>query len=117
MRHLRKGRKLSRKRDQRRALLKSLAVSLILKGKIKTTEARAKELRPFIEKLVTRSKRTDLATIRYLSGLLPEKARKKIQELGQRYQNRKGGYTRIIKLGFRKTDNAPMALIEFVEEQ
>lgn len=115
MRHQKKGRKLSRQRGQRRALLKSLAANLILKEKIKTTEAKAKEVRPLVEKLITKSKRQNLSSIRYLARYLPVKARKKIIELGKGYQERPGGYTRIIKLGPRKGDGAKMAIIELVK--
>lgn len=114
MKHKKRGRKFGRKRDQRQALLKGLATHLILKEKIITTEAKAKEVRPVIEKLITKSKKQNLASIRYLAGCLPVKARKKIMELGQRYRERPGGYTRIIKLGPRKRDAAKMAIIEFV---
>ncbi len=116
MKHKKKGRKLGRKRNQRKALLKSLAASLILKEKIKTTEAKAKETRPFVEKLITKSKTNDLATIRYLAKYLPAKVLKKmVLEIGPRYQNRAGGYTRIIKAAPRKTDGAKMAIIELVK--
>ena len=126
MKHRRKGRKLSRQRGQRKALLKNLAANLILKEKIITTEVKAKEVQPFVEKLITKSKsakggsasggRKDLSSIRYLARYLPEKARKKItEEIGPRYQKRAGGYTRIIKLGPRKTDGAKMAMIELVK--
>ncbi len=115
MKHLKKGRKFGRKRDERKALLKSLAVSLILKERITTTQAKAKELRPFIEKLITKSRENKLASTRYLARYLSEKARKKIRiEIGPRYQERKGGYTRIIKTVPRKRDGAEMAIIEFV---
>ncbi|MFH1551479.1 MAG: 50S ribosomal protein L17 [bacterium] len=116
MKHCKKGRKLSRKRDQRKALLRGLSVNLILKEKISTTEAKAKEVRPFIEKLITKSRNNNLAVIRYLSKHLPAKARNKlVKEIGPRYQKRAGGYTRIMKLGMRKTDGAKMAIIEFVK--
>jgi len=117
MNHCKKGRKLGRKRDQKKALLKNLAASLILKEKIKTTEAKAKEVRPFIEKLITKSRIVNnLSVIRYLAKYLPIEARKKIvKEIGPRYQERAGGYTRIVKLGPRKTDGAKMAIIELVK--
>ena len=74
------------------------------------------EARPFVEKLITKSKKNDLSAAKYLAKYLPEKARKKIvAEIGSRYQSRAGGYTRIIKLGPRKTDGAKMAVIELVE--
>lgn len=116
MKHTKKGRKFGRKRDQRRALLKILAVNLILKEKIKTTEAKARELRPFVEKLITKSKTNNLANNRYLARYLSIKTRKKIiKEIGPFYHNRAGGYTRIIKLEPRQTDGAKMAIIELVK--
>lgn len=116
MRKLKKGRKFSRKRDQRRALLKSLAAPLFLIEKIKTTEAKAKEVSGFAEKFITRAKKGDLSSRRYLVGCFSEKiAKKLIDELGPRYKERKGGYTRIIKLGPRKSDGAKMAIIELVK--
>jgi len=116
MKHHQKGRKLSRKRDQRKALLKNLAAHLILKEKIITTEAKAKEVQPFVERLITKSKKSDLSAIRYLAKYLPTKARQKmISEIGPQYQKRAGGYTRIIKLGPRHTDSAKMAIIELVK--
>lgn len=115
MKHKKRGRKFGRKRDQRRALLKSLAANLILKEKMKTTEAKAKEVRPFVEKLITKSKRQNLSSVRYLAKYLPAKPRKKIMELGKIYQKRAGGYTRITKLGPRERDSAKMAIIEFVK--
>ena len=121
MQHKKKGRKFGRKRDQRKALMKSLAANLILKERIKTTEAKAKELRPFIEKMVTKARsaksgKNSLSITKYLAKYLPEKARKKLlSEIGPRFQTRPGGYTRITKLEPRKTDSAKMAIIEFVE--
>jgi large subunit ribosomal protein L17 len=116
MRHQKKGRKFGRKRDQRKALLKTLAANLILKEKITTTEAKAKEVRPFVEKLITKSKNNNLATVRYLARYLPAKVLKKIiVEIGPRYQTRAGGYTRITKLGPRQIDGAKMAIIELVK--
>jgi large subunit ribosomal protein L17 len=116
MRKRKKGRKLSRKRDKRRALLKSLARELFLKGKIKTTEAKAKELRSFAEKFVERAKEKDLSNLRYLRRFFGKDVIKKLfEEIGPRYKERKGGYTRIIKLGPRKSDGAEMAIIELVK--
>lgn len=115
MRHLKKGRKLSLKRDQRRALLRSLAANFLLKEKIKTTEAKGKELRPFVEKFITRAKKNDLASRRYLLRYFSKPIVKKlIEEIGPRYKNRKGGYTRIIKLGPRRSDGAEMVIVELV---
>jgi len=116
MRKLKKGRKLSRKRKQRKALLRSLARALFLKEKIKTTEAKAKEVRPFAEKLITKAKKGDLSSrrilLRYFSKDLVKKL---VDEIGPRYKERKGGYTRIIKLGPRQSDGARMAIIELVK--
>ena len=107
-----RARKFNRERNQRRAFLKSLAVSLIMKGKIKTTAARAKELRVFGERLVTRAKQSGY---REASKFLPKAAaRKLVKELAPKYMERSGGYTRIIKLPPRKSDAAKMAFIEFV---
>ena len=116
MKKKKKGRKLSRKSNQRKALLRSLARSLFLNNRIKTTEAKAKELSPFVEKIITRAKKDDLATRRYLSKFFAsEVAGKLIKEIGPIYRKRKGGYTRIIKLGPRKGDGAKMALIELIK--
>ena len=113
VRKLKQGRKFSRERNQRRALLKSLAASLFLNEKIKTTEAKAKEVSGFAEKFITRAKKGDLASRRHLIGYFSEKiAKKLIDEIGPRYKERKGGYTRIIKLGPIKSDGARMAIIE-----
>ena len=116
MRHLKKGRKFHRSRDQRRALLRGLARELFLREKIKTTESRAKELRRFAEKLITRAKKGDLAAKRYLLRFLAKNIVKKLmEEIAPRYQERKGGYTRIVRLGPRKSDGAKMAQIELVK--
>jgi len=110
-----KGRKLSRTSDQRRALKKSLARSLFIKGKIKTTEAKAKELRPFAEKLITRARKKDVNARRHLARYFDDKIVKKIvDEIAPRYKERPGGYTRITKLGPRQSDSAEMAIIELV---
>ena len=115
MKKLKKGRKLSRKRNQRRALLKSLARALFLKGKMKTTQAKAKEVSRFAEKCITRSKKGDLASRRILTRYFSKDLVKKlIDEIGPKYKERKGGYTRIIKIGSRKSDGAKMAVIELV---
>lgn len=95
--------------------MKSLARALVLKGKITTTEARAKELRPFIEKLITRGKKGDVASIRYLNRYFDTIAVSKLsKEIAPRYQERPGGYTRIFKLSPRRGDGANVAIIEFV---
>lgn len=115
MRHHNSNRKFGRKTNQRNALLKSLAYSLAIKGKIKTTEAKAKELRPFMEKLVTLGKKETLASHRLLVSRIGAQAAKKIVSVhAPAYKERTGGYTRITKMVARKTDGAPMAIIEFV---
>lgn len=112
MRKRKKGRKLGRKKDQRRALKKSLAREVFLKEKIKTTEAKAKEVQPFLERCLSRAKK---GKRRSLSSLFDEKTvRKLVEELAKRYREREGGYTRIIKLGPRKTDGAEMVIMELV---
>jgi len=117
MRKRKKGRKFSRKRDQRKALLKIVAGILFLKEKIKTTEAKAKEISGFAEKFITKAKKGDLTATRFLSRFFPEKITKKlIKEIGPRYKERKGGYVRVIKLGARKSDGAKMAIIELIKE-
>lgn len=118
MRHHNKNRKFGRKKNVRAALMKGLALSLINHGRIKTTEAKAKELRPFIEKLVTRAKSSDLAsrriTISRLMNRAPE-TKKLFEEIAPKFKDVSGGYTRILKLPPRISDGAKMALIEFVK--
>ena len=110
-----KGRKFSLKEGKRRALLKSLAGSVILKEKVRTTQAKAKEARSFVEKSITLAKRPGLASRRSLGeSFAPKVVKKLIDQLGSKYKDRKGGYTRIIKIGRRKTDGAQMAIIELV---
>ncbi len=116
MRKLKKGRKLSRKSGQRKALLKSLAASLFLQEKIKTTEAKAKEVSALSQKFITRAKKGDLAARRILASSFSKSLTKKlVEKIGPRYKERKGGYVRIIKLGPRKSDGARMAIIELVK--
>lgn len=116
MRHHNQIRKFGRKRNVRRALLRSLALSLVEKGKIVTTEAKAKELRPFVEKLLTHGKVGTLSAQRLIvSRLQNEKGTRKIMtDLAPQYKDRKGGYTRITKLPRRGGDASKMAVIEFV---
>jgi len=116
MRHRKITPKLSRPVGHRRALLKNLANSLILYERIQTTEAKAKALKPYIEKMITRAKVDNLQNRRELLRVLPTKnAVKKIFEvLGPKYKDRAGGYVRIVKLEPRKGDGAKMAMIEFV---
>jgi len=116
MRHLKKGRKLGRERNQRKALLRGLAVNLITYGKMQTTLPKAKELRPFVERLVSYAKRdTDVQKMRQLAKILSVSARiKLVKEIAPKYFERKGGYTRITKGAYRKGDSARKAFIEFV---
>ncbi len=117
MKKLKKGRKFGRVRKQRKALLKSLAVGLIEHGKIKTTLPKAKELRPYIERLVTYAKKGIKAGagIRNTEVFLSKDASLKLAyKIAPKYAERKGGYTRIIKLPQRMRDAAKMAYIEFV---
>lgn len=116
MRHHNNVRKFGRETGQRSALLKSLALSLVMKKKITTTEAKAKELRPFVEKLVTKAKSKTLATQRILVSRLGAKTGVKelLDNLAPKYDKRSGGYTRIIKLPRRLSDGSAMAVIEFV---
>lgn len=117
MNHGIKQRKLNRDSAHRKALLANLAVSLITHEQIVTTLPKAKELRPVVEKLITLAKKGGEANKRLaISRTRSEKAVSKLFEtIGTRYANRDGGYTRIMKYGFRKGDSAPMAIIEFVD--
>ncbi len=111
------GRQFSRSRGQRKALIKGLVSSLVLRGQIKTTLAKAKELRRFAEKFLSRAKKGDLAAIRYLNRYFSSQVVKKmINEIAPLFKSRPGGYTRITKLGQRKSDGAQIAIIEWVEK-
>jgi large subunit ribosomal protein L17 len=116
MKHHKKRRTFNRPKNQRVALLKSLARSLVLESGITTTSAKAKELRPFIEKLVTESKKNTLASRRTVTTRLgsPEAVKKLHDEYAKRYASRAGGYTRIVNLGRIGKRVADMARIEFV---
>ena len=117
MRHGISGRKLNRKTNHRIALLKNLSKSLIEHEQITTTLPKAKDLRPFVEKLLTIGKKKDLNSRRRLFSYLRDEnlVKKIIETLSPRYSNRNGGYTKIFKSGFRTGDSAPMAVIELVE--
>ena len=117
MRHRKAGRKLNRTQSQRKALFSGLAGSLITHEQIVTTLPKAKDLRPIVEKLVTLGKRGDLHARRQAIAELrsEEIVRKLFDTLGPRYKDRAGGYTRILRAGFRYGDNAPVAVIEFVD--
>ena len=117
MAYTKKGRVFSRKTGQRKALLRSLARSLVLHERISTTEAKAKALRPFIERLVTYAKKNTLATRRFAQSKLGDKAatKKLFDSIGPRYADRNGGYTRIVKRSNRgPTDARKLAYIAFV---
>lgn len=117
MRHKSGGRKLQRTSAHRTAMFRNMSASLIKHEQIMTTVAKAKELRPYIEKLVTLAKRGGLANRRLAqSRLLDETQLKKLFDtIAERYKDRAGGYTRVIKAGIRASDAAPMAIIEFVD--
>lgn len=115
MRHHKKHRKLGREKGQRQALLRSLARSLILTGRIQTTEAKAKEIRPLVEKMITRGRVPTLANRRLLVAQLHDASVvTKLMSKAEEYTARPGGYLRIVKMGRRLSDAAPMAVIEFV---
>jgi large subunit ribosomal protein L17 len=117
MRHKKKGRKLGRKVGNRRALLMNLACQLIVYKKIKTTDPKAKELRSYIEPLITLAKKNSLHSRRLVIKKIPKKniVRILFDEIAPVFSDRPGGYTRIIKLGYRDNDRAPVSLIEFVD--
>ena len=116
MRHHNVNRKFGRVRKVRRALLSSLAASLIIKNAITTTLSKAKELRPFVEKLVSKSREMDIAAKKLLARRLHSQAAlaRLFASLAPKYKDRKGGYTRITKIGNRRGDGATVARIEFV---
>lgn len=117
------GRTLSRDMDQRKALLRTMFVSLVKSKKIKTTLAKAKELRPFAERQIGYVKKgldgelAKLNSIRLLKKNLPQVAIKELFSIADVFKKREGGYLRIIKLGSRKSDSAEMAIIEFVDKE
>jgi large subunit ribosomal protein L17 len=117
MRHRKAGRQLRRTSEQKLALMRGLAMSLIQHGAIETTEAKAKELRPFVEKLITKARSGTLHDRRLANRHVQQRAvaDKLFKEVGPRFQQRQGGYTRILKIGHRKGDGAEMARIELVE--
>ena len=117
MAYTKRGRKFGRKRDQRKQLLRSLMRSIILNERIQTTEARAKSLRPYIEKVITKAANNNLQTRRLLLSRLSndrEVVKKLLENLGPKYKDRKGGYTRITKVEARPGSGRTVAVIEFV---
>src|SRR6202171_4012645 len=116
MRHRKKGRPLRRTSEQKLALMKNLAKALLQRGGIERTEAKAKDLRAFIERLIGKGKTETLHNRRLAGAKVPHRATadKLFQEVGPRFATRKGGYTRILKTGHRKGDGAEMARIELM---
>ena len=117
MRHLKKGRKLGTDASHTKAMLKSLAGALLANNRIKTTETRAKEVRPLVEKTITWAKKGDVHSRRLVMAELGDKAlvHRVFAEIAPRFADRDGGYTRILKLGPRKGDAAPMVILELVD--
>jgi len=117
MRHAKKGRKLGSDASHRKAMLQSLAKALFANERIKTTEARAKEVRGLVEKIITWGKRGDVHSRRLAIAALGDKTlvHKVFDDIASRYEDRQGGYTRILKLGPRKGDGAPMVIMELVD--
>ena len=115
--HLKSKRKLDKTSSHRKAMLGNMAVALIKHEQIQTTLPKAKELSPFVDKLITLGKKGDLASRKKAYSILPEKqwTSKIFDELSERYKERDGGYTRVLKAGFRYGDSAPMAVIELVD--
>ena len=120
MRHQKRGRKFNRTASHRKAMMSNLASALILHKKIKTTDVKGKELRGFVERLVTYAKHGDVHGRRLIQKKIKGKRTKQIaniliHDIAPTYQERSGGYTRIIKLNNRKNDNASISLVEFVD--
>lgn len=116
MRHRKKGKILDRKKEPREMMLRNLASSVLIYEKVKTTEAKAKAVKPLVEKIITLAKRGDLASIKKMISILPQKmaVKKATEVLGKKYKDRKGGYTRIIKIGSRQGDGAKVVQLELV---
>lgn len=116
MRHMKKGKKFGRMTDSRRALARSLATNLVIYGKIKTTVDKAKALRSIVERLITKAKKGGLTARRELLKVLYTTAavNKMLNDIAPKYKDRKGGYTRVIKMGQRRGDAAQVAIIELV---
>jgi len=116
MRHRIKGKILDRKKAPRESMLRNLASSILIYEKVKTTEAKAKAVKPLVEKMITVAKKGDLTARRKLIETLPQKMaiKKSMEVLGKKYKDRDGGYTRIVKLGNREGDGAKIVQIELV---
>ena len=111
-----KNRKLGRTSDHRRAMLRAMVTYLLENGQIKTTISRAKEVAPVVEKMISLAKKNDLASYRQALAFITKEdvAKKLFDEIGPKYENRAGGYTRIVRIGPRRGDAAEMAFIELV---
>jgi len=116
MRHRKAGRKLGRTTSHRKAMLRNMVTSLLKEEKIVTTDAKAKELQSVAEKMITLGKKGDLHARRQADAFIRESAvtKKVFEELSKRYSERAGGYTRIVKVGFRQGDNAPVSVVELM---
>lgn len=119
MRHNKSGRRLSRTTSHRIAMFRNMVTSFLQHERITTTDAKAKELRPIAEKMITLGKKGDLSAVRQAASFIRDKkvVTKLFSVIAPRYQERAGGYTRIIKIGQRLGDSSPMSVIELVEEQ
>ena len=117
MRHLKKGRSLHRSSSHRKAMLRNLAVSILVNERVQTTEAKAKEVRRLVERIITWGKRGDLHARRLVVRQVGSRTvvKRIFDDIAPRYANRPGGYTRILKMGFRHGDNAPMVVMELVD--
>lgn len=115
MRHLKQGRKLNRTSAHRKVLFRNLVVSLVRHGRIRTTDAKAKELRRYADRMVTLGKRGDLSARRRAFAFMRsrEAVTKLFEELAPRFKDRAGGYTRVVKFGVRRGDAAPLSIVEF----
>jgi large subunit ribosomal protein L17 len=117
MRHMNQGRKLNRTSAHRKALFRNLVLSLVKHERIKTTDAKAKELRGFADRMVTLGKRGDLSARRLAFNFMQSRdaVKKLFDEIAPRFKERNGGYTRVVKFGFRRGDAAPLSIIEFTD--
>ena len=118
MRHRLEGRKFGREADARRLMMRNLVKSMVEHGEINTTLPKAKEMRRYVERLITYGKKDTVHSRRLAYSFLGDRdlVKKLFDELGPAFTDRNGGYTRVLKAGFRKGDSAPMAIIQFVEE-
>jgi large subunit ribosomal protein L17 len=117
MRHLNQGRKLGRTSAHRKALFRNLVLALVKHERIKTTDAKAKELRRYADRMVTLGKRGDLAARRLAFAFMQSRdaVKRLFDEIAPRFKERNGGYTRVVKFGFRRGDAAPLSIIEFTD--